>query len=88
MRGICGQTRLQKTNTFSLVNKNVNRKHGHFHFMMTSHCTREGECVPYMTLKNAITHLGHIMKDALRCGSSVSQPAHMLRSLAELTNTL
>lgn len=50
---------------------------------MTSRCTTEGECGLYMKLKNA-SHLGHIMKDAL----NVSQPAHKLRSLAELANKL
>lgn len=55
---------------------------------MTSHCARAGKCGPYVTLKNANTHLGHIMKDALRCGGGVSQPANTLGSLAELTNTL
>jgi len=45
-------------------------------------------CVPppkHMTLKNANAHLGQNMNDVLSCGSGVSQPAHMLRSLAEHT---
>jgi len=41
-----------------------------------------------MTLKYANAHLGQIMNDVLRYGRGVSQPAQMLKSLAELTNTL
>lgn len=43
--------------------------------------------VPTRHQKNA-SNLGHIMKDALRCSSGVSLPAHKLRSLAKLSNTL